>query len=88
MQRWDECESIARRANAAAGGRNPWICVTLAVTLAAQNRMQEAGVALAGMRETAPHWDFNFVNGFLTDCQASDELMAPIKSILENLWAA
>ena len=86
MQRWVECEAVARRAHVAAGERNSWVSVTLAVTLAAQAKSTAARDALRLVEEHTPHWNLDFVNRFLTDCQADKSLVQPITEILSRIW--
>jgi Flp pilus assembly protein TadD len=88
MQHWATAEAVAREANAAAGGRNPWVWATLAIVLGGQGRVTEARAALDELARVTPHWNREFVQGFLEQCQADPVLMKPIAAILQSIWAA
>lgn len=86
MQRWEECESVARIGNVLAGERNGWILVTLLITLTAQERMADAQSMLARVNEVVPHWTREFVTGFFAECQADPALTAPVVQLIDRVW--
>jgi adenylate cyclase len=86
LQRWEEAEETARGSLAASGGRNPWSLVFLMVSLAAQGKADDAAAVIPELKRIVPHWDRNFVESFLTECQEDKELLPPIFEILRSVW--
>ena len=86
LQRWEEAEETARRALAASGGRNPWTWVTLMISLAGQGKPDDAAAVLPELKSVVPHWDREFVENFLAECQEDKELLLPIFEILQTIW--
>lgn len=86
LTRWEDAEHVARRANADAGGRNPWVLATLAIVCTAQGKKEAATRALEELARVAPHWDREFVDGFLSTCQEKASLMAPISALIKQTW--
>ena len=75
LQRWEEAEETARRALAASGGRNPWTWVTLMISMAGQGKSDDAAALLPELKSVVPHWDREFVENFLSECQEDKELL-------------
>lgn len=86
MQQWGEAERVARRANAAAGGRNPWTLVMLMIALGAQGKFGQAKEVLAQLGKIAPHWTPRFVEEFFLECQEDHALLPPMFSLLRSVW--
>ncbi len=87
LQRWEEAEETARRALAASGGRNPWTWVMLMISLGGQGKSDDAAAVIPELKKVTPHWDIEFVENFLTECQEDKELLPPIFEILRSVWS-
>ena len=86
LQRWEEAEEIARRAVAASGGRNHGTWVMLMVALGGQGKSDDATAVIPELIKVAPHWNREFVEKFLTECQKDKELLPPVFEILRRVW--
>ena len=86
LQRWEEAEETARRALAASGGRNPWTWVMLMISLGGQAKSEDAAAVIPELMKVTPHWDRDFVENFLDECQEDKELLPPVFEILRRVW--
>lgn len=86
LHRWEEAEETARASLAASGGRNPWSWVFLMISLQGQGKSDDAAAVIPELKRVVPHWDREFVENFLTDCQEDDELLPPLFEILGRIW--
>ena len=87
LQRWEEAEETARGSLAASGGHNPWSWVFLMISLGGQGKSDDAAAVIPELKKVAPHWDREFVENFLTECQEDKELLPPVFEILQSIWS-
>ncbi len=87
LQRWEEAEKTARGSLAAAGGRNGWSWVFLMISLGGQGKSDDAAAVIPELNRVVPHWDRDFVENFLTECQEDKELLPPVFEILRSVWS-
>jgi adenylate cyclase len=86
LQRWQEAEETARWTVAASGGGNQWSWVMLMISLGGQGKSDDAAAVIPELKKVAPHWDREFVENFLTECQEDKELLPPVFEILRSVW--
>ena len=57
------------------------------ISLSGLGKSDDASAVIPELNKVAPHWDREFVESFLTECQEDKELLPPIFEIVRCVWS-